>query len=167
MIGLILASVVMVVISYQDLKDRSIHWITIPFLFVSLLWWQNFTIPALMETVKNLLFIIVIMFFLTIYISLKHRSFQNITKSYFGWGDILFLLAITPAFSNHVFMLFFIGCTILVLILSLILMKLIPAFKVIPYAGLFALILNGFLLFSTFINDKALQYLESNFFLIE
>lgn len=167
MIGLIIASIVMVVISYQDLKYRSIHWITIPLLFISILWWQDFSIPTLIETVKNLLFIIVIMFFLTIYVSFKNRSFQNITESYFGWGDILFLLAITPAFSNHVFMLFFIGCTILVLIISLILMKLIPAFEVIPYAGLFALILNGFLLFSTFINDKAIQYLESNFFLIE
>tara|TARA_B100000508_G_scaffold141092_1_gene146498 strand:- start:181437 stop:181940 length:504 start_codon:yes stop_codon:yes gene_type:complete len=165
--GLIFASIIMVVISYQDLKDRSIHWITIPLLFLSLLWWQDFSISALVETVKNLLFILVILFFLTVYVSFKHRSYQNITESYFGWGDILFLLAITPAFSNQVFMLFFIGCTIVVLIISLILMKMTPTFEVIPYAGLFALLLNGFLLFSTFINDKALLYLESNFFLIE
>lgn len=167
MIGLILSSLVMAVITFQDLKDRSIHWVTIPLLFGSLLWWQNFSVPSLIETVKNLLFIVVLLFFLTVYISFKHRSFQNITKSYFGWGDVLFLLAITPTFSNQTFMLFFIGCTILVLIISLIMMKLNPFFTVIPYAGLFALLLNGFLLFSTFINDKALLYLESNFLLIE
>lgn len=142
MIGLILSSLILLVITYQDLKERSIHWITIPLLFVSLLWWKDFTGYSIIETAKNLLFIIAIMVFLTAYISVKHRSFQNITKSYFGWGDILFLLAITPAFTNQAFMLFFIVGTIIVLIISLIMMKLNPSFKVIPYAGLFALFFN-------------------------
>jgi len=167
MVGLLISFIAMAVISYQDLKNRAIHWVTLPLLFGGLLWWKGFTSFTFIETGKNLLFIIAVLFFVTVYISLKHRSFQDITQSYFAWGDILFLLAITPVFTNQAFMLFFIGCTVVVLIISLLLMNMMSSFKLIPYAGLFALILNGFLLYSTFINNKTLHYLESKPLLIE
>lgn len=167
MLALAISSLVMLIITYQDIKDRSIHWLTIPVLFIGLLWWQNFDWFYLIETGKNILFIISVLLILTLYMSIKHGSFQNITTSYFGWGDILFLFAITPSFTNQGFMIFFILGTLLVLIVSLILLRFSPSFTLIPYAGLFALLLNGFLLFSTFVNEKALLFLESNFFLID
>lgn len=134
---------------FQDLKYRSVHWLLLPMLFVSITF---FRFPqGLQVIVFNGLFVVTLLFFLTLYVSLRNKKLTNLTRDYFGWGDILFLLAIIPVADNFEFMLLVISGTLFTLILTLVISR-FRQIGTVPYAGFFALFL--------------LAYIPLNYFLI-
>lgn len=123
-------------ILYQDFRYREIWWFTPPLLLIVGFWykwnminWEYF--------LYNFLFIALLIGFLIIYVRIRFGS-NNLFRDYFGLGDVLVLLAITPLFGFPFFIYFFTVSTIISLI-GYILMSLFKAQKSIPYAGYISL----------------------------
>lgn len=119
----------------QDYKSRSIHLFvfigiavlsTAIFLLEDILMWNVIGL--------NALFVIVVMMLLFLYTSVKEAQFVNIFKQYFGLGDLLFFLVVTPLLSQRNFILFFItGLVLSGLVHWLLVSK--KSGKTIPLAG--------------------------------
>lgn len=140
------------IIIYQDFSSKSIHWLTLPPLFIGLLLY-TFEKLAFQDIIFNLLFIIVILGSLILYLRLREGKWINPTKSFFGWGDILFLFAITPSESTRNFMFLFIFGTVFSLLLTLALRLVSEKFEIIPYAGMFSIFLLAHLIY-TYLNPQ-------------
>lgn len=142
MLGLYISS--LSICFYQDVKYRGIHWLLFPVILLS-----GFFINSkwnLQDTISNVFFVVGILGLLSLYLSVKHGEWVNITKGFFAWGDILFLFALTPVFtfSNYVF--FFTVGTIATLIIH----GVVLIFKqeiTVPFAGYLALLTIPYLLF--------------------
>jgi hypothetical protein len=87
---------------------------------------------------------------LILYLCLRQKEWTNPTKAFFGWGDILFLLAITPTEDNKSFMFLFISGTLFSLVLTLVLRMTSVKIDTIPYAGMFSIFLMAHLIYSYF-----------------
>lgn len=132
----------LVVIIYQDFRYREIWWFMPPLLLVGaffyqweLLNWNHFLF--------NVLFISLLMSFLVVYVRVRFKS-TNLFKDYFGLGDVLVLLAITPLFGFPFFIYFFTFSTLISLI-GYIIFSVFKAQKSIPYAGYISLCTAVFL----------------------
>lgn len=133
-------------IFYQDLRYRAVYWFCFPLLgiFLSLLKYNLTSLDVwFIDTVYGLSFLLVQIFLLWVYFSVKNKRLINLTNNYLGWGDILFLLVIPCYLSPVNFVLFY--------IISLIVVLLYTIFKSrangftglqIPLAGLQALLLG-------------------------
>lgn len=111
------------VVVYQDWKIRAVHVVIFPVLLACTL-----IIFLQMDLAWNLLilnafFILSIVGLLFIYISMRMGKIVDFFSSYFGLGDLLFLLAITPLFGQRNFMLFIIAGIFLTVIIEYFLMK--------------------------------------------
>ena len=137
---------------YQDLRFRGIHWSVFPLLLVGS-FWLNDTF-SWWDILSNCAFLTATMGMLTIYLSLKEGHLVRITQGYFSWGDILFLLAMTPLFGFYRYLLFFTLGTCLTLVMHLI-ASMISKQNTVPYAGYMAAFSVGFLFFY----DQLLHYL--------
>lgn len=129
--------ITLILMFFQDLLKRSIHLIfffALPFFICY--YKQSFIEPF--EIIKNLIFVIALLFSLFVYVRIRRGKWMDITKEHFAWGDILFLLLITPLFPNYTFMMFFVFVNVLVLITGSFI-ALYQKNKTIPFAGLFAL----------------------------
>ena len=135
----VIAYLLLIIILVQDVRSRAIWWFLPPLLFADLIWlqWEHIVWSSLL---LNLLFIIGIMAFLALYISLRFGNAKELFKRYFGWGDLLFLLAITPICTFREFVLLFTAGTIFSLVVFGI-GQLIKKRTTIPYAGYFSLAL--------------------------
>lgn len=94
---------------YQDWKFRAISWMVFPALLAcaATLFWLD---DRRGETwLFNIVFLAVVFGSLFIYISFKRQRWVNLFKSDLGLGDVLFLIAISPLFSDRNFILFFIS----------------------------------------------------------
>lgn len=123
---------ILVTIFVQDVKQRSIWWFLPPLLFVFALVyrWDELNI---LQVGLNLLFITMLLVMLTAYVYFRFHSL-SLFKDYFGLGDALLLIAITPFFELNVFIYFFTAATLG----SLIIYGISSLFKkqtTIPYAG--------------------------------
>jgi hypothetical protein len=94
----------------QDLKTRSVHWFLflVIALLMGLLQYQQYNgrlNAILVETIANLIFLGMMLILLTLSLSVRYRRWINITNSFLGWGDILFLLILIYclSFFNYVF----------------------------------------------------------------
>ncbi|MFB9097199.1 hypothetical protein ACFFVF_11780 [Flavobacterium jumunjinense] len=72
--------------------------------------------------------------------SLKNKSFLNPFQNYFGLGDLLFYIAITPLFVLYNYVLFFITSLLFAIVMQFVLRKWIKK-DAVPLAGLSALLL--------------------------
>lgn len=123
---------VLVTIIYQDFRYREIWWFTPPLLFIGgfvykwqTLNWQHFLF--------NFLFIGMLIGLLMIYVRIRFGS-NNLFKEYFGLGDLLLLLAITPLFGFPFFIYFF-TCSTIISLTGHLILTFFKAQKSIPYAG--------------------------------
>ncbi len=99
---------ILVIAFYQDWKYRAISWLVFPVLLsvAFVLFWLSQL--ALNTVVFNIVFLTVIIGSLFLYVSVKRRRWVNIFKADLGLGDVLFLVAICPLFSERNYILFFI-----------------------------------------------------------
>ena len=83
---------------------------------------------------------------LTLYLTLKTKQLVLIWKGYFSWGDILFLVAITPLFWFPTYLVYFTVGTMLSLVIhTVVLITQKKRTKTVPYAGYMSLVLIGYL----------------------
>jgi hypothetical protein len=82
---------------------------------------------------------------LALYIAVRFGNPFDLFKRYFGWGDVLFLLAITPLCTFREFILLFTAGTIITLALFGI-GQLFKKRTTIPYAGYFSLAIIAYLI---------------------
>lgn len=132
---------------FQDVKYRGVHWsvflalLVCTAIFRSGLNWNDLGL--------NLMFLTFLLSALTLYLSLKQGHIVDITRGFFSWGDILFLVAITPLFEWRMFMLIFTVGTFACVLVHMII-QLIKREDSIPYAGYMAGFIALFIAFEKY-----------------
>ncbi|MES2275330.1 MAG: hypothetical protein V4592_04860 [Bacteroidota bacterium] len=128
------------------MKSRTVYWILFPalaILFMALYGIRHQTLAGLGQLIIiNFAFFALQLLAVSVWFSIRHKAWVNITKGLLGWGDILFLGCLTCCFSPANFVLFYIGSLLIVLIIWLAGKQLLFKNKVhIPLAGLQSVIL--------------------------
>lgn len=123
-------------IAWQDFRFRAVNWIFFP-VFLLLAYFSTASEvgyqEAFLTTGINIGFLSINLLFVFLYLSIKNKTIINFTGDFFGWGDILFLVALAALVSPANFILFFIASLMLVCLLVLIIARLRNS---IPLAGL-------------------------------
>lgn len=141
--------IVLLIIFYQDLKMRAVHWILFPLTFIFSITY-NFSYTNLFNSLINVLYLTIILCALTVYLSIKNKKIVNISNGFFSLGDSLFLLVITPLFSNQQYIGFIIISSLYALLVHFTLTKINSNQNpTIPFAGYAALLLTGFIFFKS------------------
>jgi hypothetical protein len=126
---------------YQDWKYRSIHvFLPILILFSSYFIIKHENKLSNKIILLNLFFFLITLSILIIYMSIKNKQFLNPLQNYFGFGDLLFYISITPLFDLKNYVLFFILSMIFAICLQFILGKKMKH-NTVPLAGFSALFL--------------------------
>lgn len=158
-IALAILLLCLVLIFIQDITYRRIH-VILPIVIFSL---SFFIIPLkkydLVEIlVFNTCFFFITLGTLTLYMSLKSKKFLNPFEHYFGLGDLLFYVAITPLFLLKNYILYFILSMLFAILMQLGLKKFITE-ETVPLAGFSALFLFIILLKDMFIDFQKITLL--------
>lgn len=135
----------LLVLAFQDVRKRQVWVLLFPIICGLSLWykWQTMQWEQL---IWNLGFILVCLLGLTLYLTLKTKQLVLIWKGYFSWGDILFLVAITPLLWFPTYLVYFTVGTILSLVIhTVVLITQKKTTKSVPYAGYMSLVLIGYL----------------------
>jgi Flp pilus assembly protein protease CpaA len=143
LISVIIACLLLTVIFVQDIRTRSIWWFLPPLLFGAFVFFRWNSL-VLAEVGYNMAFVFGLMAFLVLYIRLRFGKPEHPFQNYFGLGDFLFILALTPLLSFQQFVYFFTIGTFLTLVIHLV-MLLFRKQATIPYAGYFSLVTMTYL----------------------
>ncbi|PXY43138.1 hypothetical protein DMB68_22335 [Flavobacterium hydrophilum] len=149
----------LILIFFQDIKYRRIHIILpivifgISFLIVPL---KKYDLVEIF--LFNTGFFFITLGILTLYMSLKSKKFLNPFEHYFGLGDLLFYVAITPLFLLKNYILYFILSMLFAILMQLGLKKFIKEESV-PLAGFSALFLFIILLKDSLIDFQKITLL--------
>jgi peptidoglycan/LPS O-acetylase OafA/YrhL len=132
---------VLLLLFVQDWRNRQIHVLLPIGIFVLSL----FLVPAsvsgkLANILSNTAFFLLTVFLMIAYMSVKERKFKNPFENYFGLGDLLFYIAITPLFVLRSYVLYFVISMIFSILLQALLKKQVKANSV-PLAGFASLLL--------------------------
>ncbi|NHN27998.1 hypothetical protein FIA58_020150 [Flavobacterium jejuense] len=119
---------------------RHIHVVLPIVVFSTAYFLTNYLQSNLKVISVNVLFFCITIALLTLYMSLKNKGFLNPFQNYFGLGDLLFYIAITPLFLLYNYVLFFITSLLFSIVMQFVLLKWIKKDSV-PLAGLSALLL--------------------------
>ena len=149
----------LIIIFIQDWKYRKIH-LVLPLVIFAVCF---FLIPvknyALGEIVLfNTIFFLITLGLLTFYMSLKSKKFLNPFEHYFGLGDLLFYISVTPLFLLKNYILFFILSLLFAVFMQFGLKKLIKE-ETVPLAGFSALFLFIVILKDYFITFQKITLL--------
>lgn len=124
---------------WQDWKYRRIH-VLLPLVVYGIGFYVTQNVIDYKMVLLNSAFFIIVFMFLMVYMSFKAKAFLNPLNHYFGLGDILFYLAITPLFYLKQYAVFFVASMLFAIVLQL-------AFKkqsnhdTVPLAGFSSLLL--------------------------
>lgn len=94
--------ILLLTIIIEDFTQRKIHWFLPPLLFVLLVdlsFISHRLETALKESAINSALVLFQMALAALFFSFKEKKTVNLFKTHFGIGDLLFLLAISAAFS--------------------------------------------------------------------
>lgn len=130
--------VLLLAIAVQDIRHRAVFWVWFPVVFCLCIAWNPHSV-SLAEVGTNALFVLFLMLALTLYLSLRQGKLVRVWEGFFSWGDILFLVAITPLFTWMGFVYFFTIGTVITLLIHLVAMA-FSSDKSVPYAGYLALV---------------------------
>ncbi|MFM9987826.1 prepilin peptidase [Flavobacterium sp.] len=144
---------------FQDWKYRHIH-VALPIAIFSLSFYitqqQSNIVLKIMS--YNIIFFLITLSVLTIYMSIKNKKILNPFQNYFGLGDLLFYIAITPLFLLQKYVLFFILSMVFAVLMQLGLKRIIKQ-ETVPLAGFSALLLIMVILKDTFLNFQKMTIL--------
>ena len=147
----LLFSLVFIVIEDFKIRRVRIAWFGFVFLFASTYAYYFIGLEKLLlYSVINLGFLSIQALLLVGYFILKHKRWINLTESYIGWGDVLFMLVIVSLFSPLSFILYYLSSLILALCIVLIYSLKGKALTQIPLAGIQALYLTALLCWNQF-----------------
>lgn len=141
----------LVLVFIQDIKYRKIHVILPIVIFIV----SFFLIPLKKYDLLEILlfntgFFFITLGILTLYMSLKSKKFLNPFEHYFGLGDLLFYVAVTPLFLLKNYILYFILSLVFAILLQFGFKKIIRE-ETVPLAGFASLFLFIILLKDSFI----------------
>jgi hypothetical protein len=131
------------------MKLRAVYWFIFP-IIMALSIYLNWAEISFQQIGENLLVLSILLSGLFLYLSLKFKKAINPMNGYFAWGDVFFLIAVSPLFNLYSYLFFFTTGTCFVLLLHLTLRLLKLGKKEIPFAGYMAFYLVGILLFFDF-----------------
>lgn len=147
--------VVLLIIFFQDYRDRMVYWFLYPLAAVlafCLQYMKNGFAITLVNAVCNLSFVLVLLGCSYLYARrVLKRNFLETT----GWGDILLLLALTFCFSPVPFIVLLVFSLIFALGLHMILKKK-SLYDTVPLAGYISLFFTGAYIASFFTLPKLL-----------
>jgi hypothetical protein len=139
-IALILLFFSLGAIFWQDNKMRQIH-VVLPLMVFSCAFLSIKNFPFKYSIVfNNLIFFFTTFVALIIYMSIKNKKYINPFKNYFGLGDLLFYIAITPLFLLRNYIVFFVCSMIFAIGMQFLFKKYISQDSV-PLAGLSSVLL--------------------------
>lgn len=139
-ITLLCLSLILLFVFFQDWKYRRIHVLLLVAIFLLSVYITH-TMPLLVKNILfNGVFFLITLSVLVLYMSIKNKQFLNPFDHYFGLGDLLFYIAVTPLFILPNFILFFILSMVFALVLQVVFKKLIHE-NTVPLAGFSALFL--------------------------
>lgn len=161
---------ILLFIFYLDLRYRAIYWFIFPLLLVLILTMviQQKPVDLLfLDAAANFVFLLLQIFILTVYFSIKEQKWVNITKGLLNWGDLLFLLCIAFYMNPSQYVLFYVLSLILSLLLSLGILIFKKSFVAkIPLAGFQALFLAVVVIFKEVWAATAIEGFQKWLFLI-
>lgn len=141
----------------EDFNLREISWPLIVLIFVLLgikNWNTEDLTPLLSNILFNFLFIIIQVISILLYVRISKGWKVKVIDHYLGWGDILLLIALAPAFVPFHFILFVLITLLATLVLySSFRLLNIKHKKEIPLAGIFSAFFILHLLFHPFYTD--------------
>ncbi|HIA12588.1 MAG TPA: hypothetical protein EYN69_11040 [Flavobacteriales bacterium] len=108
-------------IIYQDFKFRAVSWVVFPILFMlAVINGVQYvgTAELMRSSLINIGFVVAIFISLTIYFSIKNRSFTNIIDNQIGVADLLLLLVICTVFSPVNFLIYYVSSLFLITLVS-------------------------------------------------
>lgn len=163
----------LLLISFQDFKQREISWVLIPLIFLAFFFkaTTSVTISNLItNSLFNLAFIAIQLVILTAYISIKNKKMINILHQHIGLGDLLFFIVLCLAFSPANFIVFYIlsliatlaGCIIYIKIFSKKMMDEIPLAGGMASVLIIVLLINKAVIHLNFYDDSNLLKIISN-----
>ncbi len=160
--------VFLLVISFQDFKQREISWLLIPFTFLALFLDATYFITSdliIKNTLLNLAFVTVQLLLLTLYMSIKNKKITNILHQHLGLGDLLFFVVLCVAFSPINFIVFYLFSMMTTLVGYIAYAVIFPKknLKEIPLAGAMASILVVTILINTL--TRHMNFYDDNFLL--
>ncbi|MEW7291268.1 prepilin peptidase [Aquimarina sp. 2304DJ70-9] len=154
----ILTICTLAVIVYQDLKDREVYGFIFPVLIglFGFLHYQNTThITFLYAILMNIAVLIVIMGLLYLYTLIRLK--KSFFKEVFGWGDLLFFIALAVGFPTVTFVILFVFSLIFSLLVWLVIKKK-AKYNTVPLAGYMAVFL-GMVFITNWITNALTLYL--------
>jgi hypothetical protein len=134
--GLLLCLLIML---WQDWKYRRIH-VLLPLLVFAIGLFLVNGFSTYKITLINIAFFAIVFVALVVYMSIKAKAFLNPLEHYFGLGDVLFYIAITPLFNVKQYAIFFIASMLFALVMQLLLKK-HSNHNTVPLAGFSSLLL--------------------------
>lgn len=158
-IALAILLLCLVLVFIQDIKYRKIHVILPIVIFAACFFVMPVKKYDLLEILLfNTGFFFITLGILTLYMSLKFKKFLNPFQHYFGLGDLLFYVAVTPLFLLKNYILYFILSLIFAILMQFVLKKIIRE-KTVPLAGFAALFLFIILLKDSFVDFQKITLL--------
>ncbi|MES2813137.1 MAG: prepilin peptidase [Bacteroidota bacterium] len=129
----------LLIMLWQDWKYRRIH-VLLPMLVFAIGMFMVNGFVIYKSILVNIVFFIIVFASLVLYMSLKAKAFLNPLEHYFGLGDVMFYIAITPFFNVKQYAVFFIASMIFALVMQLLVKKHSNHITV-PLAGFSSLLL--------------------------
>lgn len=124
---------------WQDWKYRRIH-VLLPVLLFGSMIFHTKEVVNYKIIVFNTIFFIAIFSFLILYMSIKAKQFLNPFENYFGLGDLMFYLAVTPFFNLKEYAIYFIASMLFAIIMQTLFAKKTKQ-ETVPLAGFSSLLL--------------------------
>jgi hypothetical protein len=151
----------LLVMFYQDIKHRHIHIIAPVVLFSCTAYaaFKNYNEAFLNIILLNLAFLFITFAALIGYMSVRRKKFLNPFKNYFGLGDLLFYVAVSPLFLLHNYVLFFIASLIFTLVLFYFFKRIINAASI-PLAGFASVLLAALLCFDILVKGYSITLIN-------
>jgi hypothetical protein len=126
-------------IAYQDFKFRAIAWPLFPLLacvVVSGNMFVNISGGPAASFFINLCFVVMQLFVITLYLSVKERRFVKIWHDHLGAGDILFFFILCLFFSPINFIVFYLGSLLTTVVAVIVFRFFSTSLTRIPLAGI-------------------------------
>ena len=124
---------------WQDWKYRRIH-VLLPVVLFAFMIFQTKEIFNYKTLAFNIIFFCLIFAFLVVYMSIKAKAFLNPFEHYFGLGDVLFYLAVTPFFMLREYAIYFIASMVFAIVMQTFFIKKTTQ-ETVPLAGFSSLLL--------------------------
>lgn len=139
MLATLITILILGIIFFQDWKTRTIH-IGLPIALFVVGLYNNYSILSWYGLLQNTAFFLLVFLILILYVTIKNKAFVNPFENYFGLGDLLFYLAVSPFFFLYYFIQYFIFSLVFSILLYFGLKKYFNH-ATIPLAGFASLLL--------------------------